>query len=314
MKRWVDLSQPYFEGMPPVRLIPEMAMQITTIQEGDEERLHPNIQRFVIHSHQGTHIDAPKHIYRSGKSIDQFPVERFVGAGVALDMPKRAREPINSADLENARPEVQTGDIVLIHTGWDRKFDGDDYNDNPYLVDDAAEWLIRKGVPMVGFDMLTPDELPSLVEGRQLSDRIAQRKKRRQQLLKIPLPEVIFSDALDEIGNPPSVDSADEMRGLSVSVGVAEGIARVLLTPTDVTSDEINYVLVCPSTDPGWTLLFLNACALVMERGGMLSHGAVVAREYGIPAVVNISNATKVIRDRQKIRVDGNRGGVTILP
>ena len=182
--------------------------------------------------------------------------------------------------------------------------------------------LIRKGLLEISrrYELdddifhLTPDELPSLVEGRQLSDRIAQRKKRRQQLLKIPLPEVIFSDALDEIGNPPSVDSADEMRGLSVSVGVAEGIARVLLTPTDVTSDEINYVLVCPSTDPGWTLLFLNACALVMERGGMLSHGAVVAREYGIPAVVNISNATKVIRDRQKIRVDGNRGGVTILP
>jgi len=175
---------------------------------------------------------------------------------------------------------------------------------------------------------LTPEELPLLIEGQKLDELISQRRYRRQQLLKIDLPEVIFSDTLEEIGNrnsefgmrsselfqntaangQPRISQA--LPGLSVSAGVAEGIANVVLDPADEPISQTNYVLVCPSTDPAWTPLFLNACALVMERGGMLSHGAVVAREYGIPAVVNIKNATKLIKDGEKVEVDGNKGVV----
>jgi len=183
---------------------------------------------------------------------------------------------------------------------------------------------------------LTPEELPLLIEKipptpplkkggrfriRELDDLISQRKNQREQLLEIDLPEVIFSDALEEIGNPKSynwdrdetLQGSQTLQGFSVSAGAAEGIASVVLDPADALKAKTNYVLVCPSTDPAWTPLFLNACALIMERGGMLSHGAVVAREYGIPAVVNISNATKLIKDGQRIRVDGNRGIVTFL-
>ena len=72
-------------------------------------------------------------------------------------------------------------------------------------------------------------------------------------------------------------------------------------------------VLVAPFTDPGWTPLFLNAAAIVTDMGGILSHGSIVAREYGIPAVVNAVGATRRIQTGQMIRVDGARGTVEIL-
>jgi pyruvate,water dikinase len=73
------------------------------------------------------------------------------------------------------------------------------------------------------------------------------------------------------------------------------------------------YVLVCPSTDPAWVPLFVRAKALVMETGGVLSHGAIVAREFGLPAVAGISGAVRRIRTGQRLRVDGGRGTVSVL-
>jgi pyruvate,water dikinase len=72
-------------------------------------------------------------------------------------------------------------------------------------------------------------------------------------------------------------------------------------------------VLVAPFTDPGWTPYFLPAAAIVVDQGGLLSHGSVIAREYGIPAVVNVGPATRTVRTGQLLRVDGNRGQVTVL-
>ncbi|MBI1928967.1 hypothetical protein HYR99_32565 [Candidatus Poribacteria bacterium] len=164
-----------------------------------------------------------------------------------------------------------------------------------------------------GIFYLTPDELDRLITGEDLRPVIAGRKEKRARLLRIELPDVLYSDALDRIGEPPSIEVRTELKGLGVSVGVATGEACVLLNPIDAQIAETGYVLVCPSTDPGWTPLFLHASALVMERGGMLSHGAVVAREYGIPAVVNVTVATQRIRSGQRLRVDGARGVVSIL-
>jgi pyruvate,water dikinase len=72
-------------------------------------------------------------------------------------------------------------------------------------------------------------------------------------------------------------------------------------------------IMVCPGTDPSWTPLFLTAAGLVMEVGGMMTHGAVVAREYGIPAVVGVDQATKRLVDGQRIRVDGSSGLIALL-
>lgn len=164
-----------------------------------------------------------------------------------------------------------------------------------------------------GIFYLVPDELDRLIKDEKFGDVIAERKTQRKLLLQIEVPDVVFSDSLDRIGVELPIDAADTYVGVGVSAGVAKGRARVLLAPTDIQPSERDYILVCPSTDPAWTPLFMQASGLVMERGGMLSHGAVVAREYGVPAVVNIPNATQNIADGQMLQVDGNQGIVSII-
>jgi pyruvate,water dikinase len=164
-----------------------------------------------------------------------------------------------------------------------------------------------------GIFYLEPDELFKLINGEDVKEVISGRKAQRELLLQIEMPDVIFSDSLESIGMSQSIETAETYTGVGVSAGVAKGRARVLLTPTDIQPSERDYILVCPSTDPAWTPLFLHAAGLVMERGGVLSHGAVVAREYGVPAVANIPNATKNITDGQMLQVDGNQGTVSII-
>ena len=163
-----------------------------------------------------------------------------------------------------------------------------------------------------GIFYLVPDELERLIDGDDFGDVIAARKTKRELMLRIEVPDVIFSDSLEQIGASVSVDVAKTYSGVGVSAGVAIGKARVLLTPSDVRPSDRDYILVCPSTDPAWTPLFLHAAGLVMERGGILSHGAVVAREYGVPAVANIPNATRRIADGQMLEIDGSQGTVSI--
>jgi phosphoenolpyruvate synthase/pyruvate phosphate dikinase len=100
--------------------------------------------------------------------------------------------------------------------------------------------------------------------------------------------------------------------GSPASPGVIEGRAKVVLDPTNAVV-EAGEILIAPFTDPGWTPLFMNAKGLVMEVGGLMTHGSVVAREYGIPAVVCVPDATKKIQTGQQIRVNGDEGWVQVL-
>jgi pyruvate,water dikinase len=114
----------------------------------------------------------------------------------------------------------------------------------------------------------------------------------------------------ENLGQP--ADEADgSLRGVAASPGTAIGPARVILDPVGAHL-EPGDVLVAPSTDPGWTPLFLTAGGLVMEMGGANSHGAVVAREYGIPAVVGVPLATERISTGDPLTVNGTSGTVTI--
>ncbi len=109
-----------------------------------------------------------------------------------------------------------------------------------------------------------------------------------------------------------STAGSNDLVGDPVSPGSVEGIVRVVLDPRGVRL-EPGEILVCPATDPGWTPLFLSAGGLVMEIGGLVTHGSVVAREYGIPAVVGVHEATTRLHTGQRVRVDGSAGRVTIL-
>jgi rifampicin phosphotransferase len=127
------------------------------------------------------------------------------------------------------------------------------------------------------------------------------------------IPRVLLSDGTDaEAALIAPAAASGALRGSPASPGVVTGLARVVRSP-QAAHLEPGEILVAPSTDPGWTPLFLTAGGLVMEMGGMMSHGAVVAREYGIPAVVGVPGATEKIATGQKVTVDGSAGTVAIV-
>jgi pyruvate,water dikinase len=163
-----------------------------------------------------------------------------------------------------------------------------------------------------GVFSLTPEELPRLAQGEDLSGLIAERRRRRETVLGLELPQVIFSDDLEAIGRPVTVADTDTLRGVPLSAGVAEAPALVLREPTASPPAE-PYILVCPTTDPAWVPLFVGAKGLVMETGGVLSHGAIVAREFGLPAVAGLPDIHRRLHSGQRLRIDGGTGTVTVL-
>jgi pyruvate,water dikinase len=135
-----------------------------------------------------------------------------------------------------------------------------------------------------------------------------ERENRRKQI-----PRVLASDGrafYEGLGSDS--ETGGVITGSPVSPGVAEGVVHVVLDPrgAQLAPGEI---LVCPGTDPAWTPLFMVAGGLITEVGGMMTHGSVVAREYGIPAVVGVHQATARLRDGQRIRIDGTAGKIVIL-
>jgi pyruvate,water dikinase len=143
--------------------------------------------------------------------------------------------------------------------------------------------------------------------------RIAQRRADLERYQKLTPPLIVTSDGESPVVHY-QIDGAPEgaLLGNPVSPGVAEGVVHVIRDPQRETlaPDEI---LVAEFTDPGWTPLFINASGLVLQVGGALTHGAVVAREYGIPAIVGVRDATTKLQTGQRVRVDGNRGTVEII-
>ena len=123
----------------------------------------------------------------------------------------------------------------------------------------------------------------------------------------------ITSETLDSWSRVPDPRDANELHGYAASAGVVEGIARVLVSPNDIGQVCEGDILVCPVTNPSWAPIFGKIRAAVSDIGGTMSHAAIVAREYGMPAVVGTGQATKRIRTGMRVRVDGTRGVVTIL-
>lgn len=181
-----------------------------------------------------------------------------------------------------------------------------------------AAGLVQKGVLAQAEDVyfLNLEELSQLVEGdlrENVSELIASRKKQYQWHQSLKPPRVVTSEG-EIVAVPARKGPMPEgtLIGSPVSAGVAEGIARVIIRPENAVLNK-GEILVAPHTDPGWTPLFQSAIAIITEVGGLMTHGAVVAREYGIPAVVGVDDATTLIKDGQKIRVDGVQGLVEIL-
>jgi rifampicin phosphotransferase len=161
---------------------------------------------------------------------------------------------------------------------------------------------------------LSFDELREAVSTTKLDYPIIRKRKDEYKIYeKLTPPRVITSDGEIIAGvykreNLP----AEAIVGLPVSSGVIAGRARVILKMEDADLEDGD-ILVTAFTDPSWTPLFVSIKGLVTEVGGLMTHGAVIAREYGLPAVVGVENATKLIKDGQRIRVHGTGGYVEIL-
>lgn len=179
-----------------------------------------------------------------------------------------------------------------------------------------AEQLVQAGVIYEKEDIyyLTLEELREVVRTHQLDYQIiCNRKEEYAFYEKLTPPRVITSDGEIITGQYKRENlPAKAIVGLSVSSGVIEGRARVILSMEDADLEEGD-ILVTSFTDPSWTPLFVSIKGLVTEVGGLMTHGAVIAREYGLPAVVGVENATKLIKDGQRIRVNGTEGYVEIL-
>ena len=184
------------------------------------------------------------------------------------------------------------------------------------LLEEAAR-LVQADVLREKEDIfyLTFQELHDVVRTNQVDEQLIRRRKdafRSYQALTPP--RVLTSDGEAIVGTYRRDDlPAGALVGLPVSAGTIEGRARVIrdIAQADIEAGDI---LVTTYTDPSWTPLFLAIKGLVTEVGGLMTHGAVVAREYGLPAVVGVEHATELIRDGQRIRVHGTDGYVEILP
>ena len=185
-------------------------------------------------------------------------------------------------------------------------------------LEESGQELVDAGILEQANDIffLTTNEIRALArrEKRDWRAMVAERRAvRRRELARRQIPRLLLSNgrAFYE-GIQAEDDKAGGLVGSPVSPGSVQGRVRVVLDPrkAQLQSGEI---MVCPGTDPSWTPLFLTAVGLVMETGGMMTHGAVVAREYGIPAIVGVDRATQRLKIGQLIRMDGSSGHITLL-
>ncbi|MCY8216597.1 phosphoenolpyruvate synthase [Bacillus haynesii] len=179
-----------------------------------------------------------------------------------------------------------------------------------------AEQLVQAGVIHEKEDIyyLTFEELHEAARTKKIDDQIISIRKDEYKLYeKLTPPRVITSDGEIITGEYKRENlPANAIVGLPVSSGVIEGRARVILNMENANLEDGD-ILVTSFTDPGWTPLFVSIKGLVTEVGGLMTHGAVIAREYGLPAVVGVENATGLIKDGQQIRVHGTEGYIEIL-
>ncbi len=179
-----------------------------------------------------------------------------------------------------------------------------------------AEQLVQANVIHEKEDIyyLTFEELREVVRTKKLDDQIISKRKDEYTFYeKLTPPRVLTSDGEIIAGEYKRENlPAEALVGLPVSSGVIEGRARVILNMEDADLEDGD-IVVTSFTDPSWTPLFVSIKGLVTEVGGLMTHGAVIAREYGLPAVVNVENATRLINDGQRIRVNGTEGYVEIL-
>ncbi|WP_434509763.1 phosphoenolpyruvate synthase [Desulfitobacterium sp. AusDCA] len=183
------------------------------------------------------------------------------------------------------------------------------------LLKEAVK-LVQKGVIREKEDIyyLSFEELREVVRTNRLDYGIITKRKEEHEVYEKLTPPRVMTSEGEILSGEYDTGSIPKgaLAGIPVSSGTIEGRARVILRMEDADMEEGD-ILVTAFTDPSWTPVFVSVKGLVAEVGGLMTHGAVIAREYGLPAVVGVENATKLIKDGQRIRVNGTEGYVEIL-
>ena len=177
----------------------------------------------------------------------------------------------------------------------------------------AERGLLRE---LWDFYYLTWDEAKALLRGELTSDQAAghieRRKAEEERSRQVVLPETFQGRPTPLRPEDLPLPEGHALHGIAVSPGRITGRARVILDPRRDAAIEPGEILVAPVTDAGWTPLFVAAAAVVVDVGASLSHGSTVAREFGLPAVVNVKHGTRMIHTGQTITVDGTHGVVVL--
>jgi len=161
----VDFSMPLYEGMPkfPGELVPEYRLEFTAMHS---ESVHKALGKFTTSTHNGTHIDAPLHWVKGGKTIDSLPLEKFVGYAAIVHLPrKESFSPITPEDL-GKHSNVRKGDILIIRTDWVKKLGTPQFfTEPPYLTLDTVDWILEKEIKLLGVDLPCVEEVRVLKKG-----------------------------------------------------------------------------------------------------------------------------------------------------
>lgn len=151
---WIDLSEAlatgdlvYPDAVPATTLVPFTG-------EGDGR---PHVSVLTTTTHSGTHIDAPRHFFPDGLTVDQIPLDRLHGVACVKRLEVGELEPIGPKELEGAEPALRRGEMLFLSTGWDRRRGTPSYVRHPYLTADAADWIVDQGASLLGVDVITPE-------------------------------------------------------------------------------------------------------------------------------------------------------------
>jgi len=159
------------------------------------------------------------------------------------------------------------------------------------------------------------DEIKDWIKSDIATDFVSKISQRRQIFIEDSdrtVPAIIYGNILPK-PRSKTIQNPAFLQGIPASIGCVEGTVKICRSLTNIIDQTENMILVVPYTDAGWSPILLTAKAIISEVGGQLSHGAIIAREYGIPAVMNIQCATTYLKDGQRVRVDGYQGTVEIL-
>ena len=337
------------KALEPNALLDEMATQaretgpdvVDLISGGDDEAIRAELSgaedgRALVRSVDGF-LDRFGFLSTAGTDFTRRPWTEMSGLiwsaiGRAAQQAPRSKTEDVTAIREQARAEVRSRLSPLLRVHYDRLLRSTlwhvDLRERSSLLYSEDSCQIRRIFLALGDRLATrgdlnwPDdvfylhisELRQLVNGEidalQAQEAVRASRAQLEADAQVELPETIVGDVVSARAVEP-VGDQEYLVGISGSGGQAEGVARVILHPSDapatMTKDDI---LVVPFTDVGWTPLFAGIGGIVAETGGQLSHTSIVAREYGLPAVVSVKQATNLIRGGQAIAVDGDNGRV----